>query len=275
MKIALTTTAPDVLLPFPFSLLEGDFPTRLQKAARLGYDGVELVVLQPDQLDPGQIKRQVEAAGLKIAAIASGAQAYLAKLTLLAADDQTRARAYERLLALIGFAAETGAPVVTIGSFRGRVAAGQREQAYADLVSILCRACSAAAEHAVRLAIEPLNRYETELVFNAAEGQALIDAVGHAQLGLLLDTFHMNIEEASFCETIRSVVQAGRLWHVHIADSNRLALGQGHIPFDEIFTMLNELGYAGYCSAELLNRPTPDIAAKKTIDFCRPYLARG
>lgn len=272
MKLAVTTTTPDIVAPFPFSLLEGDFSTRLKKAAKLGYDGIELAVLQPRQLDPALIHRQVEDLGLEVAAVASGAQSSQAKLTLLSPDPSVRKQARDRLVELICFAADVSAPLVTIGSFRGLIAAGDRQKAYADLVDILRSACAEAAAHSVRLAFEPLNRYETELVSNAAAGLSLINDVGHTHLGLLLDTFHMNIEEVSFRGSLQSAAQAGRLWHLHIADSNRLAPGQGHIPFDEIFTALNSLGYPGYCSAELLSLPAPDIAATQMIEYCRPYL---
>ena len=83
----------------------------------------------------------------------------------------------------------------------------------------------------VRLAIEPLNRYESDVVNTAAEGLALIHEVGHSHLGLLLDTFHMNIEEPTYAGSIEQGMASGRLWHFHLGDSNRLPAGQGHIPF--------------------------------------------
>ena len=275
MKLAVTTLASDITLPFQLSRLEGDFSTRLRKAAALAYDGVELVVLEPAQLDAAAVQWQVKDRGLEIAAIASGAQASLSGLTLLAADEHIREQAYQRLIELIHFAAGCGAPLVTIGSFRGRVSTGSREQAREYLVQILRKACMIASAVGVRLVIEPLNRYETDLLLNAAEGLALIEDVGHSHLGLLLDTFHMNIEEASFHASIEQAAHAGRLWHVHIAESNRLSPGEGHLPFDEIFAAIHRSGYVGYCSAELLNRPTADIAATKTIEYCRPYMTGG
>jgi sugar phosphate isomerase/epimerase len=91
-------------------------------------------------------------------------------------------------------------------------------------------------------------------------------------VGLMLDLFHMNIEDASIEEGLR--LAGDRLWHVHIADSNRLYPGSGHLDFDSIFATLEDMGYQGYVSAELLPLPDPDIAAQKIIDFLRTYVNR-
>ena len=74
MKLALVTLTPEVMLSVPVALLSGTFTERMQKAAKLGYDGVELMVARPDQLDAGAIRSQTSALGLEIAAVASGAQ---------------------------------------------------------------------------------------------------------------------------------------------------------------------------------------------------------
>ena len=121
----------------------------------------------------------------------------------------------------------------------------------------------------MRLVLEPLNRYETDIVVDIAEGLALIEAVGCPNVGLLLDTFHANIEEPSLAGTLRQAMAAGRLWHVHLGDSNRLAPGMGHIDFGAIVGTLAEIGYTGYLSAELLPKPDPDAAALATIRHMR------
>ena len=76
-----------------------------------------------------------------------------------------------------------------------------------------------------------------------------------------------NIEDASIGDGFRTA--ADRLWHVHIADSNRCFPGSGHIDFDGVFEALEEIGYTGYVSGEMLPLPDPDIAAQRTADFLR------
>ncbi len=273
MKLSVVTPTPEVEAAVPVALLSGTFAERLQKAARLGCDGVELMVVRPAELDAGEIRAQVSARGLEVSAIASGAIYMVDGLTLLASDAEVSRRAEARLRALIDFAAAVEAPLVTIGGFRGRLAwAGGGHQARARLIEILGAAAEKAAEQDVRLALEPLNRYESDIVNNARQGLALIEEVGHSHLGLLLDTFHVNIEEPSLYDCFRQAMAAGRLWHVHLGDSNRLPPGQGHIDFAGIVAALGEAGYRGYLSAELLPRPDPDAAAEATLRHMRQFV---
>jgi sugar phosphate isomerase/epimerase len=269
MKLALATPTPEVEIPIPVALLSGTFAERLRKAAYLGYDGVELMVVRPDELDVDDIRTQVSSARLEVAAIATGAIYLVDKLTLLASDPETSRRAATRLHALIDLAAALDAPIITVGSFRGQLAWAGDPEARATLVDTLRAAAEKAIEQGVRLALEPLNRYESDIVNNASQGLALIEEVGHSHLGLLLDTYHANIEESSLTDPFRRAMAAGRLWHVHLGDSNRLPPGRGHIDFPGIVATLREIGYQGYLSAELLARPDPDTAAAATIEHMR------
>jgi sugar phosphate isomerase/epimerase len=272
MKLAPAITTPEVEMVVPVALLAGSFAERLQKAARLGYDGVELMVVRPAELNPDEIGTQVSKLGLEVASIASGAIYMVDKLTLLASDAEVGRRAEGRLHELIEFAAALEAPLVTIGGFRGRLVWAGGQQARARLIQILRAAAEKGAKRGVRLVLEPLNRYESDILNNAGEGLALIEEVGHSHLGLLLDTYHVNIEESSLIEPFRQAMAAGRLWHVHIADSNRLPPGQGHTDFPAIVATLREVGYQGYLSAELLSQPDPDAAGKATIEYMRRYV---
>jgi len=264
MKLSVVTSTPEVVAPVPVALLSGSFAERLEKAARMGCAGVELMALRPADLDGADIAAQVSHCGLEVAAIGSGAIALLDRLTLLSRDPATGVAAEQRLHELIDFAAAARAPLVTVGGFRGRLANADWTDApgaRAYLVEILGSAAARAAQVGVRLAIEPLNRYESDVVNTAAEGLALIRAVGHSHLGLLLDTFHMNIEEPTYAGSIEQGMASGRLWHIHLGDSNRLPPGYGHIDFGEIVAALRRMGYDGYLSAEHFPRPDPDSAA--------------
>lgn len=273
MKLALATPTPDVKTPIPVALLSGSFPERMQKAAHLGYDGVELMVVHPNELRVEEIHTQVSEAGLEVAAIATGAIYMTDQLTLLASDPELSRQAASRLDTLIDLAAALEAPIVTIGSFRGRLAWAGGPKAREKLIEILRKSADKAKRQGVRLVLEPLNRYEGDIVVTAEGGLTLIEEVGHSHLGLLLDTYHVNIEESSLTTPFRQTMKAGRLWHVHLGDSNRLAPGQGHLDFASIVATLQESGYQGYLSAELLARPDPDTAAETTINYMRKLLS--
>ena len=135
------------------------------------------------------------------------------------------------------------------------------------LVAALQECCAAAAEHGVRLALEPINRYETTLINSIPQGLRLVEAVGAANMGLLADTFHMNIEEQSIEGSIR---QAGdRIFHFHVADSNRWRPGAGHLDFAAILHALFAAGYGGFVSGEFLPIPDADTAARQGIAHLR------
>lgn len=273
MKLSLAIQTPDVPFQIPVALLTGSLDEKLHKAAALGADGVELMCFDPASLDMESIRSALANYGLEAAAIASGGLG-MARITLLHPDAQTSQVARSRLIDLIEFAARLarlarlGAPVVTIGGFRGR-SNGDQGASLLRLGEILQEAAGIAGDRGVRLAIEPLNRYENDLIQNAAQGLAFLSQVNHPALGLLLDTFHVNIEEASWTEPFVRVFEAGKLFHVHLGDNNRLPPGKGLIDFPAILRTLMSLGYQGFLSAELLALPDADSAAADTLTYMR------
>jgi sugar phosphate isomerase/epimerase len=273
MKLSICVQTDEVDRAIPVALFTGSFSERVRKAAMFGADGVELMTVNPAALDAPAIRTTLTQHGVSVSAIGSGGIAFATGLTLLHADAGASVRARALLGELIDLASALAAPLVTIGSFRGRLAAagpGAREK----LGEILWSGAELARREGVRLAMEPANRYEADFINNAAEGLAFVTEVGHPALGLLLDTFHVNIEETSWKEPFVQLMAAGVLWHVHIGDNNRLAPGWGMIDFPAILATLCEIGYAGYLSAELLARPDGDTAARQTLAHLRPLLEK-
>ena len=266
MKLALTIQTPEVPAFVPVALLSGTLAEKLEKAARMGAAGVELITTEPSGLNVAALQDQLNRNDLQAAAIASGGMAFAAKLTLLNTDSLAAALARQRLDELIDLAAALHAPVVTVGSFRGR-AVMDKDRSLAELAQVLRRAGERAAEAGVRIALEPLNRFEGDLLNNVAQGLAFLEGVNQPAVGLLVDTFHVNIEEASWTEPFRQAIRAGKLFHVHLGDNNRLPPGQGLIDFKAILSALKESGYTGWLSAELLCKPDPDTAGQQTVDY--------
>ena len=265
MRLALTIQTPEVPAQVPVALLSGTLAEKLAKAARMGAAGVELITTQPAGLDVAALQEQLNRNGLQTAAIASGGMAFATKLTLLHSDPPTAALARQRLNELIALAAALHTPVVTVGSFRGR-ALVDKEGSLAELARILRRAGERAADAGVRVALEPLNRFEGDLLNNVAEGLVFLKELNHPAVGLLVDSFHVNIEESSWTEPFRQAMLAGKLFHVHLGDNNRLPPGHGLIDFAAILATLHATGYTGWLSAELLGKPDPDTAGQQTID---------
>ncbi|MFQ5750990.1 MAG: 5-keto-L-gluconate epimerase [bacterium] len=250
--------------------LKGELEKNVTKIASLGYDGVELAVRDPNLIDTNHVKKIVFEKNLEVPAIGTG-QAYGEEgLSFTHPDEKIREQSIKRIKAQIDFACNFNAQVI-LGLIRGKVSANlSLKQSHNWLLAALKECATYASLKDLKLAMEPLNRYETNLVTTVKEGIELIEEVGADNLGLLLDTFHMNIEEPSIEESIREAKE--RLFHFHVADSNRWYPSAGHVDFKRVIATLNEIEYDGYLSAEILPLPDPDTCAEKTIKFLRPLL---
>lgn len=254
---------------------KGDFEGNVAKIADWGYDGVELAIRDPDLIDADELLRVVTTHGLEVPAIGTGQAWGEEGLSFTDPDPEVRAAAIQRVCDHVPFAARAGAAcgepgrtVIIIGLLRGIVKPGVgHDQAYTWLVDALQRCSAAAAPHGVRLVLEPINRYETTLINNVEQGLALIEEVGADNFGLLLDTFHMNIEEPVIEDSIRAC--GDRIFHFHVADSNRWYPGAGHLDFKSILDTLFATGYQGYVSGEFMPLPDADTAAQRGLDHLR------
>jgi len=263
LSIVLSTHAAQ----FQAVAFKGDFETNVAKIAGWGYDGVELAIRDPGLVDADELEHVVSAHGLTVPAIGTGQAWGEEGLSFSADDPEVRAAAVERIKGHVPLAARFDA-VIILGLIRGITPEGQtHEQSMAYLVEAL-RECSAvAAETGVRFALESLNRYETDLIHTVADGLDLIERVGAENFGLLLDTFHMNVEEPVIVDSIRAC--GDRIFHFHVADSNRWYPGAGHLDFDSILETLLATGYQGYVSGEFMPMPDADTAAKRAIAYLR------
>jgi len=216
------------------------------------------------------IASTVRSLGVVVPAIGTG-QAYLEEgLALTSPDAAVRERTEARLAAQIPGAARLGALLI-VGLIHGSVPPGERrEQAEERLLAGLGRVARVARGQGVRIVIEPINRYESNWLNTVGEVAALIGRLGEDNVGVLPDTFHMNIEEANPPSALREA--GGCLWHVHVADSNRRAPGWGHLDFRRYTDVLSGAGYGGCVSAEIVQHPTLEDAARQTIAVMRPLV---
>jgi sugar phosphate isomerase/epimerase len=248
---------------FQAATFKGDLETNLAQIASLGYDGVELAIRDPKLIDLEILDKLIRKHKLSVPAIGTGQAWGEEGLSFTDPDPGIRSAAIERIKSHIPVASHFGA-VIIIGLIRGIVKPGVNHAQAMDWLVEALRECSAAARpHGIRLALEPINRYETTLINNAAQGLDLIERVGADNFGLLLDTFHMNIEEADIEASIRACGK--RIFHFHVADSNRWYPGAGHLDFASLLKALYATGYEGWVSGEFLPRPDAKAAAREGI----------
>jgi sugar phosphate isomerase/epimerase len=217
----------------------GDEPLA-ETAARLagfGYDGLELKG-DLELYDPAEVKAILDDYGLAVLSLTPE------DVDLPHPDAEVRAKAVDYYLRLLDFAAAVGAPMVGCHGAVGRIRpVTAYEQEYVNFVVSVQRVAERAQELGLELAIEVLNRYESHLLNTAEEAIRFVEEVGAPNVGLLLDAYHMNIEEADLGNAIRAA--GGHLALFHAADSNRQAVGRGHTDFFNVMQALKSIGYGG------------------------------
>ncbi|MGE5462413.1 MAG: 5-keto-L-gluconate epimerase [Syntrophothermus sp.] len=252
---------------FQAATFKGDLEENLSQIASLGYDGVELAIRDPNRVNLDVLESLVCKYKLRVPAIGTGQAWGEEGLSFTDPDPAIRRSAIERIKSHLPVASRFGALII-IGLIRGIVRPGMDEhQAMEWLVAALQECSDAARPYGIRLALEPINRYETTLINNTGQGLELIQRVGAENFGLLLDTFHMNIEEPVMEESIR---RCGKhIFHFHVADSNRWYPGAGHLDFKSILNELFSSGYEGWVSGEFIPMPAARTAAQQSLTFLR------
>lgn len=233
------------------------------KAREHGFDGIEIFAPDAETIsDPG-VARLTERFGLSVAAVGTGAGWVKHKLRLTDPDSGVRAKARQFVLRMLEAAAPHRAPVI-LGSMQGRwEGAVSKDQALDWFGESLIELDGRASALGTRLFIEPLNRYETNLLNTVGEACEAIRSRGLKSTRVLADLFHMNIEETDLLESLR--MTGALLGHVHFADSNRRAMGYGHLDAGAVVRVLKSIDFHGFVSAEVVPLPSGEAAALQTI----------
>ncbi len=266
MKCAATVCLVERLQRGPW-IYWHDLEAACAHAASIGLDGVELFTESPSQVPPEVLRATLDAHGLSLAAVGTGAGKLIHGLTLTDPDPDIRERASGFVNTMMEFGAGFGASAI-IGSMQGFVGEGRtREDALALLRDGLAACGRRATSLGVPLIYEPLNRYESDLVNTQEEAAQLLDGVDGVLT--LADLFHMSIEETSIPDSIRA--HCSQIGHVHFADSNRKPAGAGHTDMAAVGAALKASGYDSWISAEAFPWPDPQVAARTTVDGFRRW----
>jgi sugar phosphate isomerase/epimerase len=266
IKLALAV-APENALLSAFVVFRDKLELSMCKAAKLGYDGVELALLNKEQVNLDSVKRIMKDTGLEIPMVSTGQIFADTGVNFTHSEKGKRDKALSDFLGLMEVASELGSQV-NVGRLRGTLNADEPSLDY--FKESMTRALKRAEELGVPIALEPVNRYEINFLNSCADTAEVIRDINHPNLKMMPDVFHMNIEDPSI---------EGSLWkyadlisYVHFADSNRWAPGRGHLDFHSIIDALKTTGYNGYISLEILPYPEPDQAASEAINTIRKYL---
>ncbi len=245
---------------------QDDVVPYLENAARLGFDGAELSLLGMD--DANIFRLRGAAAELEMELTCTTG---LSEDTDITSDNPVvRAAGVAYLEWAIRTVAALDSSLLTgvIYAPWGVLKPEQRERRSALSAEALKRVAPLARELGVTLGIEAINRYETDLVTTATEAVALAEAVDESNVGVLLDSYHLNIEERDIGAAI--VASREHLVHFHCVGNDRGAPGSGHIPWGGIFEALHEIDYQGWLTLELFVQAgeavSPDLSVWRPIE---------
>ncbi len=241
----------------------------LARLARFGYGSIEIKG-EPEQYDTKTVRHQLDHYGLRCWGAVT---LTLADRNLCAKDEAQRAASVQYVKDCVTMVKELdGEEITIVPSTVGKIVPdGTPEEEWAWAVESLTDIHRHASAAGIRMALEPLNRFETHFLNRGAQALALADAVA-PDVGICLDVFHMNIEEADMLGAIRNA--AGRLNDFHVADNNRLAAGMGALDWSAIIATLVEIGYDGALTSEFVApidrtpaNPFPDAIETEPVDI--------
>jgi sugar phosphate isomerase/epimerase len=248
-----------------------DLPAACKQASELGFEAIELFAPEPEAVNPRHLRMLLEDYNLKLAAVGTGAGWVKHQLLLTHRDPTDREHARDFVRRMIDLGGPFGASAI-IGSMQGRHGPDQSQNITMQyLGESLQQLGEHAAQYQVPLIYEPLNRYETNLCNRLEQGAELLASLDRPNVKLLADWFHMNIEEQDLANSFRQ--HGNWVGHIHFADTNRRAVGFGHLDVRPIIAALREINYTGYLSAEVLPWPDSIGAAQQTIRAFREYTA--
>jgi D-psicose/D-tagatose/L-ribulose 3-epimerase len=234
---------------------------RRMKAA--GMDFVELLVPEPGELDLAATRAALDEAGLDVALAAR------VNLTrdLASPDRAAHAAGVAYLETCVDVAAALGArvvggplygaPLVFAGRAPTPIPPDERKRRVDAVVSGLKQAGRKAADAGILLAVEPLNRFETDFAITSRHGIDLVDRVDSKGVALMLDTFHMNMEDPDLPAAIRAAGPS--LVHFQANENHRGFIGSGHIDWPAIAGALRDIGYDGMITLEPFRRDDEEL----------------
>src|ERR1041384_6861514 len=205
----------------------GFFP----KIKRMGFDFVEISIEDPALIDGRTVRRALDDHGLGCV----GCGAFGPTRDLTHEDPKVHAVCFDYIDRSLDLCAQLGTdvfagPMYSAVGKRRLLPPAERQIEWKRAVNNLRKACEMAAGRRVRLAIEPLNRFETDLVNTAADVARMVDEIAHPAAGVMADSYHMNLEERDNEQALRTIGK--RLVHVQVSDNYRGCPGKGQVRWD-------------------------------------------
>ena len=241
---------------------DGSQAALLPPLKEAGFDSIEVPIFRPNDFAAAAIRRSAEQNGLELTAVS----VLTGGTNLISDDADVRKRTVTHMKDCIAAVAEAGIQLMAgplyspVGYLPGR---RRNADEWAWGVDGYRQLGDTLKQHNVTIAIEPLNRFETYFLNTAADAVAFADEIAHPNVGLLIDTFHSNIEEKNVPDAYRTA--ARHLKHVHTCENDRGTPGSGHVDWKGVFDALREIGYDGNLTIESFGFSLGEISAAASI----------
>ena len=241
----------------------------LRRIRKYGYESIEISG-EPAQYEIGETRRLLKEHGIRCWGAVT---LTLGERNLAAKDEGQRTRSVDYVKSVLTMVSELEGEIITlVPATVGKVVPDATPEEEWGWVVDATRECFHHAQKVgVKIAVEPLNRFETYFFNRAAQALALADAVS-PECGVCLDAYHLNMEEADIHDAIR--LAGKRLFDFHVADNNRFAAGLGHLEWPKIVATLREIGYDGALTNEFVapvdRTPAaiyPDMVERNPVDI--------
>ena len=240
--------------------------TCLSQVSKIGYDVMELPLLNPDALDTNFVSKAYEKFNIE-PTVSLG----LSFKTDIASEDQDRVNAgHELLLKALQKTIDVGSSNLcgVIHSALQKNDAPKTKKGYENSLSVIRDLAEKANQNNVTLSLEVVNRYETNIMNTAEDALNYLNDLNMPNVKIHMDTYHMNIEEDNFIDPIKNIGK-NKLGMFHIGENHRGYLGSGHINFKEAFTGLREIEYSGIVTFESFSSKVVDPVLSNTLAVWR------
>ncbi len=234
----------------------------IAKAKKMGFDGVEIPLMELDAINIAKTRRELEKHGMQCA----GSLGLTADMDVASKDEKIRRRGIEHMkrcaevIAELGGDSINGVLYTTWGKITGKSRTTEEWQRSVESLKEICRH---AKKYNVMLGLEAINRFETYFLNTAADAVKLAGAIGEPNAKVHLDTFHMNIEEKNFYDPVKET--GDFLGHLHCCENDRGVPGTGHVNWDEFFKAVSEIGYDRWLVIESFVPESEKMAAATAI----------
>ena len=219
----------------------------IDHAKKLGFDFIEIPLMEIDLIDPEKIRERAEQVGIELCTSTACSK----ENDITSDNPDIRDKGIEYLRKCISATAAMDAKClsgVIYSAIGGKVAGMPDERYWKRSAEAIKQVAQVANRAGIKLGIEPVNRYETFLINTCEQAIKLAGMIDEPNVGIHLDAYHMNIEENNFYEPIKKAVPL--LCHFHLSESHRGVPGTGTVDWDGIFRALSETGYKGLVGLE-------------------------